>query len=74
MHVSNDATGEGWQLLSAGVAYDSGTYVLEGLAPDTYNITVQTNDNWQVIHDDSVEVNDVQESYVTVYSVDLRVP
>jgi hypothetical protein len=72
--VTNDATGQTWSLLSDGVAYDTGTYVLEGLPVGTYSIYVAADETWSVSYSSSVEISDANESYVDVYSVDLQEP
>jgi len=72
--VTNTETGESWSLLDNGSAWDSGTYVLEALPAGSYAISVASNGNWDVSYPGSVEVTADDETYVDVYSVDLRVP
>lgn len=72
--ATNIETGDAWSILGDGYAYDSGTYVLEGLPTGTYTISVYSNENWDVWGVESVEVSDANESYLTIYSVDRRVP
>ncbi len=72
--VTNDATGESWSLLAIGVAYDSGTYALESLPAGSYSIFVSSNENWTLSYPTSIDVSADDETYVTVYSVDLREP
>lgn len=72
--VTNDATGESWSLLANGVAYDSGTWVLEALPAGSYSIFVSSNENWSLSHPTTIDLTADDETYVTIYRVDLRAP
>ncbi|MBA2470369.1 MAG: hypothetical protein H0V37_13275 [Chloroflexia bacterium] len=72
--VTNDATGNSWSLLFEGVAYDTGTYVLEALPAGSYSISVGSNENWALYYPSTTDVSADDETYVTIYSVDLRAP
>ncbi len=72
--VTNDATGESWDVLFEGVAYDTGTYVLEALPAGSYSIDVSSNENWTLTYPTTTDVSADDETYVTIYSVDLRAP
>ncbi|MDQ3442918.1 MAG: hypothetical protein M3490_04840 [Chloroflexota bacterium] len=72
--VTNDATGEPWDLLFDGVAYDTGTYVLEALPAGSYSIFVSSNENWSLSYPTNIDVSADDETYVTVSSDDLRAP
>ncbi len=74
MIVTNDATGEPWDLLFDGVAYDTGAYVLEALPAGSYSIFVSSNENWSLSYPTNIDVSADDETYVTVSSVDLRAP
>ena len=60
------AVNDGW-------AYDSGTWVIEALPAGTYAISVHANGNWDILGP-GPQVSADDESYVTIYSVDLREP
>jgi len=72
--VTNNETGDSWSLLFEGVAYDTGTYVLEALPAGSYSISVGSNENWALYYPSTTDVSADDETYVTVYSMDLRVP
>ncbi len=72
--VTNDATGEPWDLLFDGVAYDTGTFVLETLPAGSYSIFVSSNENWSLSYPTNIDVSADDETYVTVSSDDLRAP
>jgi hypothetical protein len=72
--VTNDATGESWSLLVDGAAWDSGTYVLEGLPEGDYSVSVPASGDWDLSYSSSTYVSAGYETYETVYSVDRRVP
>jgi hypothetical protein len=72
--VTNVNTGESWSLLSDGSQYDSGTYYFEALPVGTYSISPRPNENWDLYYESTIEISDVNESYVTIYSVDRRAP
>ena len=72
--LTNSETGASYSLLDDGWAYDSGTYVIEALPAGNYSIAVHANGNWEVFGPGSVDVTADDETYVTIYSVDLRAP
>jgi hypothetical protein len=72
--LTNSVTGESWLLLGDGWAYDSGTYVIEALPAGNYAISVHADGNWDVYSPGAVDVTADDETYVTIYSVDLRAP
>jgi hypothetical protein len=67
-------TGESLLMMIDGVAYDSGTYVFESLPAGTYSVIIMGNGNWSVSHPTTVAVTADDETYLTIYSVDLREP
>ncbi len=72
--VANVETGETWSLLSDGIQHDSGTYYFEALPAGTYTISPRSNENWDLYYESTIEITDVNETYVTIYSVDRRAP
>jgi hypothetical protein len=72
--VTNVNTGESWSLLADGAQYDSGTYYLEALPAGTYSISPRPTEHWDLYYESTLEITDVNESYVTIYSVDRRAP
>lgn len=72
--VTNLDTGESLLMMIDGVAYDSGTYVFESLPAGTYSVITMGNGNWSVSHPTTVAVTADDETYLTIYSVDLREP
>jgi hypothetical protein len=72
--ITNGETGETWSLLVDSVAWDTGTYVLEALPEGSYSISVAGNGNWDLHYAGSTYVSADNETYETVYSVDLREP
>ncbi len=72
--VTNNATGQSWDMLFEGVADDTGTYVLEALPAGSYSIDVSSNENWTLSYPTTTDVSADDETYVTIYSVDLRAP
>lgn len=72
--VTNDATRESWGVLFEGVAYGTGTYVLEALPAGSYSIDVSSNENWTLSSPTTTGVSADDETYVTIYTVYLRAP
>ncbi len=72
--VTSIETGQSWTMLADGIEYDSGTYYFEALPAGFYTITPLSNQNWDIYYESSIEITDVNETYVTIFSVDRREP
>lgn len=72
--MTNNATGDAWSLLTEGSQSDSGTWYFEALPAGSYSISVLSNQNWSIFYPTNVDVHADNETYVTIYSVDLREP